>query len=310
LRAEWVPNRIGASHFWPGRQQQFSGLFVAGISFSLPKPVAAVHAKPVILRRKEISMSARFSLALLQVRYGIALRRWVRVGASVLLLIACLGVLILAAWDRHAQVLQPESLTLALPAFLRSGNAPAEPVSAPAAVEAPRADPNEGRYRALAQFLAQRYRVSQDATLDLVSFAHAAGYQMGLDPLLIIAVIAVESRFNPIAESVAGAKGLMQVIPKYHPEKLQPHGGEQAVFDPQTNILVGSQILKEYLARTGSLTSALQMYAGASSDLEDAYSAKVMIEKQRLQQVINRTKSSRVRVAQSTPVSGESPHDK
>lgn len=255
-------------------------------------------------------MSARFSLALFQVRYGAALRRWTRAGASVLVLIASLGALSLAAWDRHAHVFQPETLAQALPVFLRSGNAAAEPVSAPATVEAPRADPNEGRYRALAQFLAQRYRVSQDATFDLVSFAHAAGYQMGLDPLLIIAVIAVESRFNPIAESVAGAKGLMQVIPKYHPEKLQPHGGEQAVFDPQTNILVGSQILKEYLARTGSLTSALQMYAGASNDLEDAYSAKVMTEKQRLQQVINRTKSSPVRVAQSTPVSDAHPSGK
>ncbi|MGQ0526312.1 MAG: hypothetical protein ACT4P8_21955, partial [Betaproteobacteria bacterium] len=116
-------------------------------------------------------MSARFSLALFQVRYRITLRRWTRVGASVLLLIACLGTLIVAAWDRHAQF-QPESLARSLPAFLRSGHAAAEPVSAPAAVEAPRVDPNEGRYRALAQFLAQRYRVSQDATLDLVSFAH------------------------------------------------------------------------------------------------------------------------------------------
>jgi soluble lytic murein transglycosylase-like protein len=155
----------------------------------------------------------------------------------------------------------------------------------------------------LADFLARRYRVSEDVTFDLVSFAHAAGHQLGLDPLLIIAVMAVESRFNPIAESVAGAKGLMQVIPKYHPEKLQEYGGEGAVFDPRTNILVGSQILKEYLRRTGSMNAALQMYAGAANDEQDVYTTKVMNEKQRLQHVVNQSKRKAVRVARVSPLS-------
>jgi len=145
-----------------------------------------------------------------------------------------------------------------------------------------------GNYRVLAEFLAKRYKVSQDVTLDLVSFAHAAGHQIGLDPLLIIAVISVESRFNPIAESVAGAKGLMQIIPKYHAEKFEALGGVSEVFDPETNILVGAQILKEYLARTGNLSMALQMYAGALNDDQDVYTNKVMNEKQRLQQIAGR----------------------
>lgn len=251
-------------------------------------------------------MSVRSTLALFQVRHGVTLRRWTRAGTWAVVLFAGLGALSWAVWERHGNVFENETVAQALPGFLKPATAAVDPVPAPA-VDVPRADPNEGRYRAIAQFLAQRYRVSQDATFDLVGFAHAAGYQMGLDPLLIIAVIAVESRFNPIAESVAGAKGLMQVIPKYHPEKLQPHGGEQAVFDPQTNILVGAQILKEYLIRTGSLTTALQMYAGAASDLEDAYTLKVMNEKQRLQQVVNRVKGGSVRVAQSSPIANERP---
>lgn len=146
----------------------------------------------------------------------------------------------------------------------------------------------ETRYQALAEFLARKYRVSERMIYKLVGMAHHAGRQIGIDPLLIIAVMAVESRFNPIAESIAGAKGLMQVIPKYHGDKLKHFGGEDSVFDPQTNILVGSQILKEYIARTGSLNSALQMYAGALNDAEDIYTNKVMTEKQRLQQVVNR----------------------
>ena len=147
--------------------------------------------------------------------------------------------------------------------------------------------PEERRYRAIAEFVAKKYRVSQDVIFDLVSIAHAAGHQIGLDPLLIIAVMAVESRFNPIAESVAGAKGLMQIIPRYHTDKLDEFGGERAVFDPQINILVGSKILKEYLARTGNdLGMALQMYAGAPNDVQDIYTSKVMSEKQRLQLVV------------------------
>ncbi len=158
----------------------------------------------------------------------------------------------------------------------------ATPVDAASAAET-------GRLRALSEFLAKRYKVSQAITFDLVTIAHAAGQQIGLDPLLIIAVIAVESRFNPIAESVMGAKGLMQIIPKYHIDKFRAFGGEKyAVFDPETNILVGTQILKDYLSKTGSLNSALQLYVGASSEEDDPYIGKVMTEKQRLQQVLRK----------------------
>jgi soluble lytic murein transglycosylase-like protein len=160
-----------------------------------------------------------------------------------------------------------------------------EAVVPPAAESAAEHDP----HRALSEFLSKRYKVSQAVTLDLVSIAHTAGQQIGLDPLLIIAVMAIESRFNPIAESVAGAKGLMQVIPKYHAAKFREFGGDKyAVFDPETNILVGSKILKEYIARTGSLSTGLQLYVGSTTSDDDTYFGKVMNEKQRLQQVIRK----------------------
>jgi soluble lytic murein transglycosylase-like protein len=146
----------------------------------------------------------------------------------------------------------------------------------------------EGRYRALSGFVAKRYRVSQDVAYDLVSHAHRVGRQLQLDPLLIIAVISVESRFNPIAESGAGAKGLMQIIPKYHGDKLEGFGGEQALFNPAANIEVGSQILREYIRRTGNVNIALQMYAGALGDYEDQYTRKVLNERQRLLQVVSK----------------------
>jgi soluble lytic murein transglycosylase-like protein len=145
------------------------------------------------------------------------------------------------------------------------------------------ADANEGKYRAVGDYLARRYRVSAEMTTDVVAKAHAIGAELKLDPLLILAVISVESRFNPVAESVMGAKGLMQIIPRYHADKFEPLGGEKVAFEPRVNILVGAKILKEYLRRTGDLADALQLYVGATSDEnENGYSGKVMAERDRL----------------------------
>ena len=156
---------------------------------------------------------------------------------------------------------------------------------APAKQPAP--DVNAGKYRAVGDYLARRYRVSSDMTTEVVAKAHDIGAELKLDPLLILAVISVESRFNPVAESVMGAKGLMQVIPRYHREKFGPLGGEKTAFDPQINILVGAKILKEYIRRTGDIAGALQMYVGASSDdNENAYSDKVIAERDRLNQIL------------------------
>jgi soluble lytic murein transglycosylase-like protein len=83
----------------------------------------------------------------------------------------------------------------------------------------------------------------------------------------------------------------MQVIPKYHPEKLADHGGEHALLDPEVNILVGTRILREYLRRVGELEAALQMYAGALDEPTSQYSSKVLAEKARLQQVRMRARS-------------------
>jgi soluble lytic murein transglycosylase-like protein len=152
------------------------------------------------------------------------------------------------------------------------------------------ADNENPEYRTLAVYLARRYKVAQDATEQLVGAAHEAGSRTGLDPLLILAVMAVESRFNPIAESVMGAKGLMQVIPKFHQDKLNSLGGEEAVFDPMTNIMVGARILKDAVRRGGGLMPGLQLYAGAFGDDSQQYAQKVMAEKLRMQQMLKRSK--------------------
>ena len=147
-------------------------------------------------------------------------------------------------------------------------------------------DADTQKYRALANYVSRKYRIAPDVTEQFVGAAYDAGRQVGLDPLLILAVMAVESRFNPVAESLMGAKGLMQVIPRHHLDKLLEHGGEEAVLDPMINIALGARILKEYVRRTGSLEAGLQFYNGALADASSQYAQKVLAEKERLQQAV------------------------
>jgi hypothetical protein len=140
--------------------------------------------------------------------------------------------------------------------------------------------------RAITEFISKRYRVAQDAIAGFVATAYTAGGEWKVDPLLILAVMAVESRYNPVAESNMGAKGLMQVIPKFHADKISEHGGESALLDPHTNIQVGAQILREYLRRFGETETALQMYAGAFDEPNSSYAFKVLAERARLEQML------------------------
>ena len=154
------------------------------------------------------------------------------------------------------------------------------------------ASPDERDQRAVTEFIAKRYRVAHDAAAGFVAAAYRAGGEWKVDPLLILAVMAVESRYNPVAESNMGAKGLMQVIPKFHPEKLVEHGGESALLDPHVNIQVGAQILREYLRRFGETETALQMYAGAFDEPSSQYAFKVLAERARLEQLLKQLRRS------------------
>ena len=122
----------------------------------------------------------------------------------------------------------------------------------------------------------------------LVSAAYLTAVETKLDPLLILAVIAVESRFNPFAESPMGAQGLMQVMSKVHKDKFDDHGGVKAALNPVANIKVGSQILKDYVRRGGSVEAGLKGYVGAAAlDSDSGYGAKVLAEYHRLKEVAN-----------------------
>ena len=156
-------------------------------------------------------------------------------------------------------------------------------ITASGAIEALPETALEREQRLITEFIAKRYRVSDTAVASYVAVAYRAGEQYSLDPLLILAVMAVESRYNPVAESLVGAKGLMQVMPKYHLDKLADLGGEEALLEPEVNIQVGAQILREYQRRCHDTEAALQMYAGAFDEPSGQYSTKVFAERARLE---------------------------
>ena len=142
---------------------------------------------------------------------------------------------------------------------------------------------------ALAGIVAKKYRVSEAATREFVRTAYREGARHGVDPLLIVSVMAVESRFNPVAQSDGGAMGLMQVIPRFHAEKFDA-SDQASVLDPRTNIQAGVRILKEYIGRGGNELAGLQLYNGAPSDASFAYATRVLGEKQWLQDAVRQAR--------------------
>lgn len=141
------------------------------------------------------------------------------------------------------------------------------------------------------EYVKRRYRVSPDAVLPVFEVAELIGRERRIDPLLILAIIGVESGFNPFAESNMGARGLMQVIPRFHMDKVPAGMGSRHFFDPAVNIRVGVHVLEEAIRRRGGLTAGLQYYAG-SSETEGGYATKVLAEKARLEKAARRNVDS------------------
>lgn len=140
---------------------------------------------------------------------------------------------------------------------------------------------------AVAYWLSRKYGVAPEPLSVLVSEAFEIGQKAKLDPTLILAIMAIESGFNPFAQSPVGAQGLMQVMTKVHHDKYDNFGGKLAAFDPVTNLRVGVKVLQECISRAGSVEGGLKFYVGAGNmDDDSGYAAKVMAERARLMAVV------------------------
>jgi soluble lytic murein transglycosylase-like protein len=175
------------------------------------------------------------------------------------------------------------------------GQAGAAPDAAPSAADRLRNDPVQtatvpqrkpqppkaaqlsGEQRAVAQYIARSYRVAYESVSYFVQHAYQAASEFRLDPHLILAVMAVESSFDPHAENASGAQGLMQVLTRVHTSKFDPYGGVDAAWDPVANIRVGARILSDYVGRYGDVAAGLKAYVGAALQSTDGgYGSKVL----------------------------------
>ena len=186
------------------------------------------------------------------------------------------GEIKLMAWlqERRDTVVEPESLV--------SVNQ--------VALERPFADKPKAlssQQAAVASWISKKYSVAQEPVGTLVAEAFDIGHKVKLDPTLILAIMAIESGFNPFAQSPVGAQGLMQVMTKVHHEKYAKIGGRLAAFDPVANLRVGVKVLQECITRAGSIEGGLKYYVGAANlESDGGYANKVMAERARMLAVV------------------------
>lgn len=197
---------------------------------------------------------------------------------------ALVGSLLIAAPHGRDVRIEATAVSPAFEGFLAVGPSQASARAAPA----------DREQRVLTEFLSRRFKVADEAVGTFVAAAFRAAGEQRVDPLLVLAVMAVESRFNPVAESSMGALGLMQVMPKFHRDKIAEHGGDAALLDPVRNIQIGTQILRDYLRRGGDLESGLQLYGGVADEPTSPYAGKVLTERSRLEQLLARQRRTGV----------------
>ncbi|MFM7705192.1 MAG: transglycosylase SLT domain-containing protein [Rubrivivax sp.] len=226
------------------------------------------------------------------------LRAWTRAARTLLQWshhgLAVLGLLLLGAgalFATHASVREQAAAQVLGWLQQRHDLRPAEPAEAPsgtavAGIDPATLTPQQG---AVAQWLTRQYKVAPQPLALLVQEAWTLGQRFGLDPTLILAVVAVQSSFNPLAQGTVGAQGLMHVVTADHDAKFEAFGGALAAFDPLANLRVGVIVLQDSVRRAGgSLPEGLRLYLGAGDPQREADTAdRVLAEQTRLRNVAN-----------------------
>jgi hypothetical protein len=215
------------------------------------------------------------------------------------------GEVKLMAWlqERRVVVTAPPPAMLA-PAVVAVAKAP-ETVEVPRVVAVAVANKPKilsTQQTAVASWISKKYSVAQEPVGAVVAEAFEIGRKVKLDPTLILAVMAIESGFNPFAQSPVGAQGLMQVMTQIHHDKYRAVGGKMAAFDPLTNLSVGVKVLQECISRAGSIEGGLKHYVGAANlPTDGGYAGKVLAEHARLLAVADGKRPSTSRFFTAAP---------
>ena len=142
-------------------------------------------------------------------------------------------------------------------------------------------------------WLSRKYRISAEPLAALVTEAWTVSENSQVPPTLILAVIAIESNFNPFAQRSESNRGLMQVDSLSQQETLSRFGGPLSVFDPLTNLRVGSRVLQGFIQETGSIENGVQAYAQTSPQAADgSYTERVLAEYKQLERLVQRPASA------------------
>ena len=131
---------------------------------------------------------------------------------------------------------------------------------------------------AVSRDIGRRFHLARSAAVGITAAAFSAAQARGIDPTLVLAVAAVESKFRARAvNSATGAAGLMQVVSKWHQDKVLHVGGEPSLLLVGPNIDVGAAIIADYLtAEHGNVQDALARYLGTAG--ADRYVNRVRLE--------------------------------
>jgi len=121
--------------------------------------------------------------------------------------------------------------------------------------------------------IAQRYDVSVYSVEYVISIVEQV---FPRDPLLLLALIGVESRWQPWVRGAAGEVGLAQIIPTLHGPT------EQALMDIRTNVTVAAVLLEAHIQRRG-IRGGIAAYNGTGPRAE-AYASRVLAEYARLKE--------------------------
>src|SRR5258708_4739675 len=143
--------------------------------------------------------------------------------------------------------------------------------------------------KALSRDIARRFHLAEGAAVSITRAAFSAAQARGIAPTLGLASAAVESKFKPGAVNpTTGAKGLMQIMPRWHQDKIHGIGGEPSLMLIAPNISVGAAIMAEYLdAEDGDIQDALGHYLGTTG--ADTYARRVNVEMAHLTRVMKAT---------------------
>jgi hypothetical protein len=113
------------------------------------------------------------------------------------------------------------------------------------------------------------------------------GERFNIDPKLLAAIIMKESKFDPHAISPSGALGLMQIIPRWHLEKIiaaKEATGNPEIFNTNTNIYLGAWVMSDCLKKFKLETALTSCYSGGHQD----YSASVLNYRNQITNFIKR----------------------